>query len=363
MSANSFGTLLRLTTFGESHGRAIGGILEGMPAGMPVDISKIQALLDARRPGNSPYTSPRNEQDVLELLSGIAGGLTLGTPIGFIIKNEDTRPDDYKEISNYYRPSHSDYTWDAKFGIRDPRGGGRASARETTCRVVGGALAMQLLETQGISIQAWVSQIGKVKAAESIKNIPDRAAVYASPVRCPYPKHAARMEEAIAAAKREGDSLGGVILCVATGVPAGIGEPVFDKLHAEIGKALLSINTVKGFEVGSGFSAAAMQGSVHNDLFEFNKGKISTKTNYSGGIQGGISNGAPIVVRAAFKPVSSIAKAQEMIDKSGVKQELAVGGRHDVCVLPRAVPIVESMMALTLADMYLRSHSNRFDRL
>lgn len=361
MSANSFGTLLRLTSFGESHGPAIGGILEGMPSEMPVDLEKVQTMLDARSPGRSDWVSPRRESDKVEFLSGILEGKTLGTPIGFIIRNRDAKSVDYQNIKDVYRPSHADFSWEAKFGIRDFRGGGRSSARETACRVVGGALALQFLENLGIKITAWVSQIGEVTLTEI--ELPEATSVHSSEVRCPDPETAKQMIEALARAHEQRDSLGGMITCVATGVPAGWGEPVFDKLHAEIGKAMLSINAVKAFEIGGGFSSAHLRGSQNNDAIVNKQGRIRTKTNNSGGIQGGISNGEDIRIKVAFKPIASIGLTQETVNTSGAAQKINIEGRHDVCVVPRATPIVESMLALVLADMYLRARTNRLGQI
>ena len=352
MAGNTFGTLLRLTTFGESHGKALGGILDGMPSGVAINEEKIQTQLDRRKPGQSKITTHRKESDTVEILSGIFKGKTTGTPIGFSISNSDKKSEDYDALKDVYRPSHADFTYDAKYGFRDHRGGGRSSARETVCRVVAGAIAEQLLPQ--VKITAYVKQVGALVA--NCASIPNREKIDENLVRCPDAAVAEEIIALIEKLKTKGDSVGGVIECRVTGVAAGWGEPVFDKLHADLGKAMLSINAVKGFEYGSGFAAAAMLGSVHNDSFEA-PGK--TKTNHSGGIQGGISNSEEIIFRVAFKPVATIAKTQETINKSGEKITLVAKGRHDPCVVPRAVPIVEAMAALVLADHYLRQKINQ----
>lgn len=347
MSGNSFGRQLRLTTFGESHGPAIGGILEGMPSGVEINVNLIQKALNRRRPGQSALTTPRNEEDVVEILSGIFEGKTTGTSIGFIIRNKDFQSADYSNIKDLYRPSHADYTYDAKYGFRDYRGGGRSSARETACRVVGGAIAAQIIPN--IQIHAFVRSVGAISSHLPYQSL-DFAQIDNNSVRCPDPVAAAKMEEYILQMKEEGDSIGGIIECVIQGVPAGLGEPVFDKLHAELGKAMLSINAVKGFEYGSGFEGTRLKGSQHNDEF-LSSGK--TKTNHSGGIQGGISNGEDIYFKVAFKPIASIKKTQSTVDTEGKLVDLVVEGRHDPCVLPRAVPIVEAMATLVIADAVL----------
>ncbi|MCL4113431.1 UNVERIFIED_CONTAM: hypothetical protein GTU68_023137 [Idotea baltica] len=320
MAGNSFGSLFRLTTFGESHGRAIGGVLDGCPAGLTLDLEAIQKDLDRRKPGQSAIVTQRKEPDTVEFYSGIFEGKTTGTPIGFAIHNTNQKSHDYSHIKDSYRPSHADYVYDQKYGFRDYRGGGRSSARETASRVVAGAIAKQVLS--GIEINAFVSQM----------------------------ETAAKMEEYIKAIKKEGDTIGGVISCVAQNVPVGLGEPVFDKLHAELGKAMLSINAVKGFEFGSGFGGVTMKGSEHNDQFNSDG---TTKTNYSGGVQGGISNGMDIYFSVAFKPVATVLQAYDTIDKEGNPVKTQGKGRHDPCVVPRAVPIVEAMTALVLADFTL----------
>jgi chorismate synthase len=343
---NSFGNLLKLTTFGESHGEAIGGILDGMPANIEIDISKIQAALDRRRPGQSYITSARNEPDKVKLLSGIYEGKTTGHSIGFLIPNEDKKSKDYDELSQIFRPSHADFTYFKKYGVRDPKGGGRASARETANWVVAGALAQCLIPN--INIIAFVSQVGNIKLTET--DVIDFEEIEKNPVRCPNPLRAREMENFIAQIKDEGDTVGGIISCVAKNVPVGLGEPVFHKLHAQLGQAMLSINAVKGVSFGAGFDAAAMRGSEYNDIFNLDQ---TTKTNHSGGIQGGISNGMDITFQVAFKPVSTLMKSQESITHSNDFVQYTATGRHDPCVVPRAVPIVEAMTQLVLADMYL----------
>jgi chorismate synthase len=351
MAGSSYGTLYKLTTFGESHGPAIGGVIEGFPAGFEIDFEAIQYELDRRKPGQSKLVTQRKESDKVQFLSGIFEGKTTGTPIGFIIPNEDQKSKDYAHLKDTYRPSHADYTYDAKYGHRDYTGGGRSSARETASRVVAGALAKQFLIQQGIQITAFVDQIGGVKLAEKEIDNADFTIVEQNLVRCPNPEKASEMEQLIQEIKKQGDSIGGSVFCAISGVPAGLGEPVFDKLHAELGKAMLSINAVKGFELGSGFSSISMLGSVHNDEF-IARGR--TKTNYSGGVQGGISNGMPINFRTAFKPVATILTAQNSIDTAGNPVVVEGKGRHDACVVPRAVVIVESMAAIVLLDFFLR---------
>lgn len=358
MRGNSFGQILKLHTFGESHGEAIGGILDGVPAGLALDMQAIQLDLDRRKPGQSKITTQRKESDTVQFLSGIFEGKTLGTPIGFIIQNEDAKSKDYSHIKDSFRPSHADYTTDQKFGFRDYRGGGRSSARETACRVVAGAIAKQYLKLFGIQINAFVSQVEDIQMNKSFDEI-DFSHTYENIVRCPDAILAEKMMERIDAVRKEGDSVGGVVSAYITDVPAGLGEPVFDKLHADLGKAMLSINAVKGFEYGSGFEAAAMRGSAHNDEFVVNDGNVSTKTNHSGGIQGGISNGSPIYFRVAFKAVATIMQQQQSINKQLEKIELKAKGRHDPCVVPRAVPIVEAMAAIVIADHLLRNQTSK----
>lgn len=351
--SNSFGKIFKLTTFGESHGLAIGGIIEGVPSGFTLNLKQIQSELDKRKPGQSAITTQRKESDKVQFLSGILEDTTLGTPIGFIINNEDSNSTDYSHLKENYRPSHADYTYQQKYGIRDYRGGGRASARETACRVVAGAIAKQFLATKNIKIQAFVSQIGEVKSA-NYKHL-DLNLTHQNEVKCPDKFAASKMIKLIEQVKAEGDSIGGKITGVINGLPVGLGEPVFDKLHAQLGKAMLSINAVKGFEYGSGFDAVAMRGSKHNDTFVSSNGKISTKTNHSGGVQGGISNGEDVYFNVAFKPVATIMQKQQSVNDKGENIELDFKGRHDPCVVPRAVAIVEAMAAITIFDFYLRN--------
>jgi chorismate synthase len=352
MAGNTFGKIFKLTTFGESHGKAIGGIIDGCPAGVSVDFDKIQYEMDRRKPGQSKIVTQRKEPDTVEFLSGIFEGITTGTPIGFMIHNNNQKSKDYEHIKNSYRPSHADFVYDKKYGFRDYRGGGRSSARETAARVVAGSIAKQFMS--GVQFNAFVSGVGELK----LKNphlVNDFSSVESNPVRCPDPKMAKDMEELIKQIRKEGDTVGGMITCVIKNVPIGLGEPVFDKLHAELGKAMLSINAVKGFEYGSGFEGASWRGSKHNDLFNTDG---TTKTNYSGGIQGGISNGMDIYFNVAFKPVATIMQDQETIDRSGNETTMQGKGRHDPCVVPRAVPIVEAMASLVLADNFLIARTN-----
>ena len=352
MAGSSFGTLFKLTTFGESHGTAIGGIIDGVPANFLLDIPAIQLELDRRKPGQSSLVTQRKESDTVQFLSGIFEGKTLGSPIGFIILNENQKEADYAHLKDTFRPSHGDFTYEKKYGIRDYRGGGRSSARETASRVVAGALAKQVLNSIGIKFSTFVDQVGDIRFHSdeffALKEIESNL------VRCPDKNVAEKMENLIREVRKEGDTIGGVISCVIKGVPAGLGEPVFDKLPAELGKAMLSINAVKAFEIGSGMESIAMRGSQHNDLFNEDG---TTQTNYSGGIQGGISNGMPIHFRVAFKPVATIMQTQASINTQGDKIELEGKGRHDACVVPRAVPIVEAMAALVILDFYLRNKS------
>lgn len=355
MAGNTFGKNFRLTTFGESHGLAIGGIIDGCPAGLELNLEAIQYQLDRRKPGQSRITTQRKESDKVEFLSGIFEGNTLGTPIGFIIPNQDAKSKDYSHIKDVYRPSHADFTYQKKYGIRDYRGGGRSSARETACRVVAGSVARQLLK--GVSINAYVSQVGSLSLQKNYKDL-DLSKTDDSIVRCPDSAVAEQFISAIEQVRKEGDTLGGIITCVIQGVPVGWGEPVFDKLHADMGKAMLSINAVKGFEYGSGFAGTHMKGSQHNDIFRKDGG---TAGNHSGGIQGGISNGEDIYFQVAFKPVATIMQDQETINEQGEKTTAKGKGRHDPCVVPRAVPIVEAMAALVLADHYLAGRINKFN--
>jgi chorismate synthase len=354
---SSFGTLFRITTFGESHGPGLGVVIDGCPPRVALDLAHIQGELDRRRPGQSRLVSPRKEADQVEILSGVLDGQTLGTPIAMVIRNEDARSKDYEGIARAYRPSHADYTYDAKYGIRAVAGGGRSSARETAGRVAAGAVAQQVLAARGVVIVAWVDEVAGIAAAVDDRTV-TRDAVDANDVRCPDPEIAARMIERIEQVRKAGDSVGGVIRAVARGVPAGWGEPVFDKLDAELAKAMMSIPAVKGVEIGSGFAGTLMTGSEHNDLFHRrDDGTIGTRTNRSGGIQGGISNGEPVTLRIAFKPTATIMRAQDSVDAAGDPAVLEPRGRHDPCVLPRAVPIVEAMVALTLVDHFLRQQA------
>lgn len=353
MAGNSFGKNFTLTTFGESHGEALGGIIDGCPSGLLIDLDFIQLELDRRRPGQSHIVTQRKEGDKVEFLSGIFEGKTMGTPIGFIVRNENQKSKDYDHNKDVYRPSHADYTYDAKYGMRDHRGGGRSSARETVSRVVAGAIAKLILKQRGITIHAFTSQVGDIKLLKSYKDL-DLNKTDSNIVRCPDELLADTMIQKIEQVRKAGDTIGGVISCVIKGSPVGLGEPVFDKLHADLGKAMLSINAVKGFEYGSGFEGVKMNGSQHNDAFEA-KGGIHTKTNHSGGIQGGISNGEDIYFRIAFKPVATIMQKQDTVNSKGEAVEMTGKGRHDPCVLPRAVPIVEAMAALVLVDHLLRA--------
>jgi chorismate synthase len=354
---NSFGQIFKIMTFGESHGAAIGCILDGCPAGLAIDLTAIQYEMDRRRPGQSKIVTQRNESDSVQILSGIFEGKTTGTPIAMLIPNEDQRSRDYAHIESAYRPSHADFTWQAKFGHRDHRGGGRSSARETAARVAAGAIAKQFLATQHIDIQAFVSQVGDISLEKQATEL-DFSETEKNDIRCPDPATAERMIRLIQEVKKDGDTIGGVVSCVIRGCPVGLGAPVFDKLHADLGKAMLSINAAKGFEYGSGFAGVSMRGSAHNDAFYNENGRIMTKTNHSGGIQGGISNGMDIDFRVAFKPVATIMHPQNSVNEAGESVEVSGRGRHDPCVVPRAVPIVEAMAALVLADHILRTRTN-----
>lgn len=351
--ANTFGKIFRLTTFGESHGKALGGIIDGCPSGLELDFEVIQKELDRRKPGQSKLVTQRKESDKVEFLSGIFEGKTTGTPIGFIIPNEDQKPQDYSHIQDIYRPSHADFTYDKKYGIRDYRGGGRSSARETVSRVVAGAVAKQLIPN--IKINAFVSSVGEIFIDKPYQAL-DFSLTETNAIRCPDLESAQKMEDYLKQIKKQGDTVGGTITCVVQNVPIGLGEPVFDKLHAVLGSAMLSINAVKGFEYGSGFCGAKMKGSEHNDLFNPDG---TTQTNLSGGVQGGISNGMDIYFRVAFKPVATLLQSQTTIDKDGNTVEMLGRGRHDACVVPRAVPIVEAMTAMVLADFVLLDRAAR----
>ncbi|MEC7478583.1 MAG: chorismate synthase [Bacteroidota bacterium] len=353
MMNNKFGKIFTLTTFGESHGIAIGGVIDGCPANKDIDLSIVQLDLDRRKPGQSKIVTQRKESDKVEFLSGIFEGKTTGTPIGFIIVNKDQKSKDYDHIKNVFRPSHADFVYQKKYGIRDYRGGGRSSARETACRVVAGSIAKQILND--ISFNAFVSRVGDISISSNFSKVKFEN-IEKNLVRCPDLKKAKEMENLIKSVRKEGDTIGGVVSCIIKNVPVGIGEPVFDKLHAELGKAMLSINAVKGFEYGSGFAGVKMKGSEHNDQYEADE---STKTNHSGGIQGGISNGMDIYFNVAFKPVATIMKDQKTIDSKGKETSISGKGRHDACVVPRAVPIVEAMASLVILDMILINNSKK----
>jgi len=352
---SSFGTLFRISTFGESHGAAVGVIVDGCPPRLPIAVEEIQAELDRRRPGQSAITTQRREADAVEILSGVHDGLTLGTPIAMVVRNQDQRGGDYEEMRTKYRPSHADYTYQAKFGVRAWEGGGRASARETIGRVAAGAIARKVLESlaPGLQIVAYVKQVQALEATVDPETV-TRAAVEANIIRCPEAAMAERMIALVDGARKAGDSLGGVVEAAARGVPAGWGDPVFDKLDADLAKAMLSLPAAKGFELGSGFRGTQLSGIQHNDPFYSADGKVRTRTNHSGGVQGGISNGESILVRVAFKPTATILREQETVDEEGKGTTIKARGRHDPCVLPRAVPIVEAMIALVLADHALR---------
>jgi len=362
MAGNSFGQLFRITTFGESHGVAIGVIVDGCPAGVEVDLEFVQAELDKRKPGQSKITTQRKEADTVQVLSGTFEGKTTGTPIAMLIPNEDQRSKDYSHNTDVFRPSHADYTYFTKYGIRDHRGGGRSSARETAARVAAGAIAKLLLKTQGIEVLAHVSSVGKIDAPNiSITSAEEFIATReANIVRCADPATAEEMIARIDEIRKQGDTIGGKVSCTITNCPVGLGEPVFDKLHADLGKAMLSINAVHGFEYGSGFTGSEMLGSEHNDIFiKDSADEVKTLTNFSGGIQGGISNGMPIEFKVAFKPVATIMTNQNTIDAEGNAAQIQGKGRHDPCVVPRAVPIVEAMAALVLADHWLRNKNSK----
>jgi chorismate synthase len=355
MGGSIFGKLFTITTFGESHGKGIGVIIDGCPAGIEINIEFIQSELRRRRPGQSAIVTQRKENDEVQILSGVFEGLATGSPIAMLIPNDDQKSGDYSHIKDSFRPSHADYTFEVKYGHRDYRGGGRSSARETAARVAAGAIAKLFLNHFGITINAWVSQVGNIGMPYPPNNI-DYGLIESNDVRCPDQNLAEEMIQLIKQIRKEGDTIGGSVTCNIAGVPVGLGEPVFDKLHAELGKAILSINACKGFEYGSGFDGINMKGSEHNDsFFASDEGNIATKTNFSGGIQGGISNGMDIYFRAAFKPVATIIPAQDSVDKFGQSTIITGKGRHDPCVVPRAVPIVESMAALVLADFMLRN--------
>lgn len=359
---NTFGNLLRLTSFGESHGAGIGGVIDGFPAGVTIDMDFIRQELSRRRPGQSAITTGRKEKDEVEILSGVFEGRSTGCPIGFFVRNEQQHSSDYDNLRNVFRPSHADYTYYKKYGLRDHRGGGRSSARETIARVVAGALAKLALKEIGINIQAYTSQVGTIKLEKHYQDLPlEETERYA--VRCPDEDTAKRMEELILETKRKGDTVGGIVNCIVKGCPVGLGEPVFGKLHAALGSAMLSINAAKGFDYGDGFSMAEHYGSEMNDLFLHASSKsIQTVTNHSGGIQGGISNGEDIFFRVAFKPVATVLFEQKTINAQGTEIGTCVKGRHDPCVVPRAVPIVEAMAAMTILDFWLLRQTNRISK-
>lgn len=357
--SNTFGNIFKLTTFGESHGPGIGGIIDGMPAGITVDLDFLQSELNRRRPGQSALTTDRKEADKVELLSGIFEGKTTGCPIGFLVRNENQHSNDYDNMRDVFRPSHADFTYQTKYGIRDHRGGGRTSARETIARVVGGAFAKMVLQQKGIRITAYTSQVGNIALSGNYHDY-DFNEIERNPVRCPDAAKAIEMAQLIAEVKSQGDTIGGIISCVIKGCPIGLGEPVFGKLHAQLGAAMLSINAVKGFEYGEGFAGVTARGSEQNDLFQPDgKGGITTLTNHSGGIQGGLSNGQDIFFRVAFKPVATLLREQPTVNKQGQPTLLKARGRHDPCVLPRAVPIVEAMAAMVILDNYMLNNTSK----
>ena len=355
--SNTIGTIFKLTTFGESHGNAVGGVIDGMPPGIEIDMAFIQSELNRRRPGQSTITTSRNEADKVEFLSGVFEGKSTGCPIGFFVRNTNQHSNDYDNMRELFRPSHADYTYYEKYGIRDHRGGGRSSARITISRCVAGALAKLVLQQLGISVKAYTMQVGPLSIGRDYKSL-DLSLAETNSVRCPDAAMAEKMEKLIKEVKSDGDTIGGVIQCVISGCPVGIGSPEFDKLHALLGRAMLSINAVKGFEYGEGFEGVSARGSQQNDIFTLDEeGRVTTKTNCSGGIQGGLSNGQDIVFRVAFKPVATLLRNQETVDIRHEKTEFKARGRHDPCVLPRAVPVVEAMAAMTVLDEYLRNQA------
>jgi chorismate synthase len=358
MAGNSFGNIFKLTTFGESHGEAIGGIVDGCPSGLKLDIEFIQGELAKRKPGQSKIVTQRKEDDQIEILSGVFKGVTTGTSIGFLIKNTNQKSQDYSHIKDKFRPSHADYTYQTKYGRRDYRGGGRSSARETACRVVGGAIAKQVLKHYKISVDAYVSQVGDLKVIKHYSEL-DFSTTYNNSVRCPDEHLVDMMYNYIDKVRKEGDTIGGLISCVISGTPTGLGEPVFDRLEADLAKAMLSINATKGFEIGSGFNGITQKGSEHNDEFYIANKKVKTKTNNSGGVQGGISNGEDIFFNVAFKPIATIMQKQNTVNKDLEEVEITGKGRHDPCVLPRATVIVESMAAMVLVDHILRNRTTQ----
>ncbi|HRZ96090.1 MAG TPA: chorismate synthase [Paludibacter sp.] len=354
--SNTIGKLFTFTSFGESHGKAIGGIVDGCPAGIDLDENYIQSELDRRKPGQSSISTPRKEDDKVEFLSGIFEGKTTGTPIAFVIRNQNQHSSDYNHLKEIYRPSHADFTYQQKYGIRDYRGGGRSSARETASRVVAGAIAKLVLRNNGMEITAFTSQVGPIMITQTLETL-DLTLTERNIIRCPQPKVAEKMIDYIEQLKKEGDSTGGIITCIIKGVPVGLGEPIFDKLQARLAQAMLSINATHGFDYGRGFEGVNLKGSEMNDPFTKENDKIITKTNNSGGVQGGISNGEDIYFRVLFKPVATISKKQETVDIHANEVELSARGRHDPCVLPRAVPIVEAMAAITLLDLHLTNQT------
>ena len=358
--SSTYGKIFKISTFGESHGKAVGLVLEGCPAGLEIDESKIQLDLDRRKPGQSHIVTQRQDGDLIQIVSGVFEGKATGSPIAMMVWNEDQRSKDYSHIADKFRPSHADYTYSEKYGVRDYRGGGRSSARETLARVAAGAVAKMVLSRLGISIKAYVSQVGTLKLEKSYQSM-NLDLAEENIIRCPDPEMAEKMIEFIDETRKNRDTVGGIVSCVIQGCPVGLGEPVFDKLHAELGKAMLSINAVKGFEYGSGFSGVEQFGSQHNDIFVKEGDKVKTITNYSGGIQGGISNGEDIYFRVAFKPVATIMTDQQSLNEAGEETTISGKGRHDPCVVPRAVPIVEAMAAIVLADFYLRNKSIKLD--
>ncbi|MDX2000950.1 MAG: chorismate synthase [Chitinophagales bacterium] len=360
MAGSIWGKAFRISTFGESHGVAVGVVIDGCPAGLPIDVADIQKELDRRRPGQSHITTQRKESDTVTILSGVFEGKTMGTPIALLVYNEDQKPKDYSHLRDKYRPSHADFTYQAKYGTRDYRGGGRSSARETVARVAAGAVAKALLAHHGIQVFAWVHAVGPIHLEQPVEAL-DLSLTESNIVRCPDPAKAAEMIAYIEGIRKQGDTVGGIIGGIVKHCPAGLGEPVFDKLHADLGKAMLSINAAKGFEYGSGFAGTLLKGSEHNDIFEQQGDKVSTRTNHSGGIQGGISNGMDIDFKVAFKPIATIMRDQEGINQQGESVTIEGKGRHDPCVLPRAVPIVEAMAALVIADHFLNAKLAKLD--
>lgn len=354
MASNTFGRLFQLTSYGESHGHSIGGIIDGCPSGLKIDLEAVQLALDRRKPGTSEITSPRKESDEVEFMSGIFENTSTGTPIAFLVKNRDARSQDYDELKKLYRPSHADFSYDAKYGFRDHRGGGRSSARETVSRIVAGEIGRQMLEPHGVSIAAYVSAVGDIEMRKIDIDLNER---WQNEIRCPDAESATKMRELIESLKAEGDSVGGVISCVVSGLPPGLGEPVFDKFNARLAAAMMSINAVKAVEIGSGVNASKMKGSEHNDEFEERDGLIRTRTNNSGGIQGGLTNGENVLIKVHFKPVATIGKNQQTVGQDSKAVELKAKGRHDPCVVPRAVPIVEAMAALVSTDFMLLNRS------